>query len=82
MQHRHIDSTAWNRTAIDSCLDRGDLPDWRDLFNQVRHDPDLAKEVLFVSEARQVDGASLIARDLVLKLWPELASSGERKKVG
>lgn len=72
MQHRHINSADWTLAAIDSLLERGDLPDWRDLFALVRADRELALSVLRVARAHRVPGASIIAEHLVLRSWPEL----------
>lgn len=72
MQHRHLSSTVYSRAAIDSVLEYGDLPDWRELFERARHDRELAQEVLFMARAHYVTGASPMAQRLVWLLWPEL----------
>jgi hypothetical protein len=72
MLHRHLNTTRWTRAAIDSCLEYGDLPDWRELFREVRKDRRLAQEVLAVCRAHDIPGSSVMAENLVLKLWPDL----------
>jgi hypothetical protein len=72
VRHRHLNNTEWTRAAIDSLLERGDLPDWRELFARVRGDKALAREVLAVATLHEVEGASPMAIHLVLTLWPEL----------
>lgn len=46
MKHRHLNTSEWTRAAIDSALEYGDLPDWRELFAAVRESRALALEVL------------------------------------
>jgi hypothetical protein len=72
--HRHLNTTYWTRAAIDSCLEYGDLPDWRELFGEVRNDRRLAQEVLAVCRGHYIPGSSVAAEHLVLKLWPDLAT--------
>lgn len=72
MRHRHLDTTGWTRAAIDSAIEYGDLDDWRELFALVRHDQKLAREVLRITRLHPVEGASALARTLVLSLWPAL----------
>lgn len=73
MRHRHLDTDLWSRAAIDSAIEYGDLADWRELFEAVRHDRALAQEVLIVTRAHHVDGASSLAQHLVSALWPEVS---------
>jgi hypothetical protein len=73
MRHRHLTTDQWTRDAIDSALEYGELADWRELFNAARQDRRLAAEVLFVSEAHYVEGASELAKELVREAWPDLA---------
>jgi hypothetical protein len=70
--HRHIDTNTWTAAAIDSVLDRGDLPDWQKLFSGVNESLEVAKRVLMVASRRSPDGASIIASKLVERLHPEL----------
>jgi hypothetical protein len=62
MLHRHLNTTRWTRAAIDSCLEYG----------EVRKDRRLAQEVLAVCRAHDIPGSSVMAENLVLKLWPDL----------
>jgi hypothetical protein len=75
MQHRHLTTTAWTLDAIDSCLERGDLPDWRELFGAARGNKQLAQDIITIASKRDHGGASVLARELALRLWPELARS-------
>ena len=36
MIHRHIHDKTWTIAAIDSLLERGDLPDWQNLAHHLR----------------------------------------------
>jgi hypothetical protein len=72
MLHRHLTATEWTLDAIDSALERGDLHDWQELFAAVRADRTLAERVLLVADQHDLGGASLIARDLTLRFWPQL----------
>ena len=75
MQHRHLDTDEWTLEAIDSVLERGDLPDWRELFTAVRTDHALAAKVLHVARHHDLGGASLLACSLVQHAWPDLSSA-------
>jgi hypothetical protein len=72
MLHRHIDTNTWTAAAIDSVLDRGDLPDWQNLFSEVSESLEVAERVLRVASRRSPDGASIVAIRLVERLHPEL----------
>jgi hypothetical protein len=74
MLHRHLNTTEWTLDAIDSALERGDLPDWRELFAAVRMDRSVAEKVLRVAERHDLGGASVIARELTIRFWPEYAA--------
>ncbi len=76
MKHRHIETNEWTRTAIDSALEYGDLRDWRELFQAAKNDRRIAEQILFVAEAHYIEGSSVLARELVYEMWPEL-SRGE-----
>lgn len=65
MQHRHLTTRHWTPATVDSALDRGDLPDWRDLFTAARADRELATLVRHVARHRIPDGASMLALSLV-----------------
>ncbi len=42
MKHRHIDDDTWSVAALHSLFERGDLPDWQELFQAlVDKDPGL-----------------------------------------
>lgn len=73
IRHRHLDTTEWTLDAVDSVLERGDLSEWRDLFGAVRRDEEIARKVLRVVDGHDLAGACVIARDQVLRFWPELA---------
>ena len=60
MNHRHLDSE-WTAAAIDSVLEYGDLPDWRELFAAVRDNPELAHRVSDVARRHPLGGASALA---------------------
>lgn len=75
MEHRHLNTAQWTLAAIDSALEYGDLPDWRELFGQVRRDRSLAIRVLHIARARPRDGVAILAEFLVLDRWPNLADS-------
>ncbi len=76
MQHRHLNTTEWTLDAIDSALERGDLADWRELFRAVRADRAVAERVLHVAEHHDLAGASVIARELTIRMWAELGRTG------
>jgi hypothetical protein len=72
MRDRHIDVQGWTKAAIDSALEYGDLPDWRELFAAAARDRKVAKDILDVARDRVTDGASALAIGLIGGLWPEL----------
>lgn len=72
MEHRHLNTTRWTLAAIDSAIEYGDLPDWRELFREVRDDRVLAGRVLAVARGRTPDGAAALAEAMVLHYWPAL----------
>ena len=74
MRHRHLTTNDWSLAAIDSCLDRGDLPDWRELFAEAKRDKRLAKSILELARRRGREGASVLAQSLIVTMWPELQS--------
>jgi len=75
MKHRHISTADWMLDAIDSALERGDLSDWRKLFAAAKADKQLAQSIIAIAEKRQHGGASVLARQLAIRLWPELAGT-------
>lgn len=72
MQHRHINTTAWTREAIDSALDRGDLEDWRNLFQAAKYNRELAADILQLASLHEDDGTSALVKGLLKKMHPEL----------
>lgn len=75
MQHRHLNSARWSLPAIDSAIEYGDLPDWRELFAAARADQDLARQILHIANARPLSGRTELARALLYRLWPNLPAS-------
>jgi len=74
MRHRHIDNvTSWTPAAVDSVIERGDLPDWRELFRAVKTDAETARCVLMVASHNPDDGAFFLASRLVERFHPGLA---------
>ncbi len=73
MEHRHLNTPHWSAAAIDSALERGGLPEWRELFAAVRADPAVAELVLHVVRQRSLGGASILASALVERLRPSLS---------
>lgn len=72
MEHRHLKTGDWSLEAIDSALERGNLAEWRELFQAARKDVSLAQNILRVASAHYLGGASELARHLVLTIWPQL----------
>lgn len=58
--------------AIDSALERGNLEDWRELFAEARKNKKIAESILKISAKPDPDGASKLARELIIKFYPEL----------
>jgi hypothetical protein len=77
MQHRHINTSEWTAAAVDSVLERGDLPDWRELFAAVHQNPEIAKLVLRVATEHDLGGASILAKTLVERIGKESASPNQ-----
>lgn len=75
MRHRHLNTTEWTLDAIDSALERGDLPDWRELFAAAKADETLARNILEVADWRRDEASHALARHLVTHIWPSLAGS-------
>jgi hypothetical protein len=72
MKHRHLKTADWNLEAIDSALERGDLADWRELFQAAGEDVVLAQKILRIASAHDLGGASVLARHFVIMMWPHL----------
>ncbi|CAN5376509.1 hypothetical protein BH11ARM2_BH11ARM2_02800 [soil metagenome] len=64
----------WSLTAIDSCLERGDLKDWRELFGAARQEDALASRVHARALATEEAGTRNLAIYLLEKWWPDLKS--------
>lgn len=69
MNHRQIDTATWPTIAIDSCCERGDLPDWKELFPDVRKDRKLAEMVLSRARPSVEPGVALLVSHYVDKHW-------------
>ena len=61
MRHRHINTTKWSKDAIFSVLERGDLPDWRELFQAAGNDPELAEKIHLIAGQYPDDGTFILA---------------------
>lgn len=72
MMHRHINGSEWTLAAIDSVLERGDLPDWRELFDAIRVSRGLGEKVLQVASRHYLGGTSVLAIELTRHIWPDL----------
>lgn len=72
VQHRHLNASEWTLAAIDSALEYGDLPDWRELFAAARADIEIARRILHIANAHPVEGRTELAKVLVARLWPAL----------
>lgn len=75
MEHRHLNTKEWSAAAIDSALEYGSLPEWRELFSAAHENREVAALVLEVAAHREQDGASILAQALVRRLCPDLAES-------
>lgn len=65
MKHRHLNAQTWSSAAIDSVLERGDLPDWRELFAAVRQSREVADGVLRAASAHDTGGTSALVKALM-----------------
>lgn len=74
MKHRHLTTSEWTLATIDSVLEYGDLPDWRELFAAASSNQEVAKNILKIAETHYVEGSSALAKTLVQQLWPDLFS--------
>lgn len=71
MQHRHLNTRTWTLAAVDSALERGDLPDWQELFAAAKKDRRVAERILKMA-AQPSSASGPLARALVSSLYPEL----------
>jgi hypothetical protein len=60
MIHRHITDTSWTPAALDSLLERGDLPDWRELIADLSAGDAELLDRLRASAARHPDLALFV----------------------
>ena len=65
MHHRHLNTDKWTAATIDSILERGDLPDWKELFAAARNNREVADLVLRVAREHDLGGASILAKILI-----------------
>ncbi len=68
MQHRHLNTQEWSAATIDSVIERGDLPDWQQLFAAARNNREVARLVVQVATDHDLGGASILAKALVERL--------------
>jgi hypothetical protein len=71
MQHRHLNTRTWTLAAVDSALERGDLPDWRELFAAAQQDRAVARRILQMA-AQPGSASGPLACALVFAVYPEL----------
>ena len=64
MRHRHINTSEWTKDAIVSVLERGDLPDWRELFKAAKDDPEIAERIRAIACRYPEDGTFILAEHL------------------
>lgn len=70
IRHRHLTSDAlWSKAAIDSALERGSLPEWRELIHDARRDESLAIRVLEVARDHPMPGVLPIVEHVLGKAW-------------
>lgn len=53
MKHRHIDDIGWTLAALDSLLERGDLPDWMALIEAMKKDRSIKDRLLARAEKHE-----------------------------
>lgn len=69
-RHRHLTPDAgWSKAAIDSALERGSLPEWRELFRDAKNDKSLANRVLEVARDHPMPGVLPIVEHVLGKAW-------------
>ena len=74
MIHRHINTQEWTPMAIESLFDRGQLEDWKELVQAMKDDPKIARNVLRMAQFHEDVGSAALARLLVARLHPNLAT--------
>jgi hypothetical protein len=70
--HRHIETSEWTLTAIESLFDRGDLSDWREFASALRGSEQIAQGALQVCRRTDERGAAEIASALIEQHHPAL----------
>jgi C4-type Zn-finger protein len=68
MKHRHINTKTWTREAIDSTLQRGNLQDWRDLFQSAKSDITIAVNLLDIANSHKEDGTFALVEGVLQKI--------------
>ena len=64
MRHPHIKTSKWTKDAIFSVLERGDLIDWRELFNAAKMNPEIAERIRIFAGHYRADGTFILAAHL------------------
>jgi len=72
MMHRHLEGQEWSLMAIESLLERGKLPDWREFGRALRKDRLLAEATLCVCDGPVDEGSGELAKAIVFHLYPDL----------
>ncbi len=75
MRHRNIVGNDWTRMAIDSLFSRGDLADWQEFGSALARDARLAESALVMAERHEDTGSAALARILVERIHPQVASA-------
>lgn len=68
MNHRHINTKTWTREAIDSTLERGNLQDWKELFQSAKNDAEIAKSILEMANFHREDGTFALVEGILQKI--------------
>ena len=77
MKHRHIDDEGWSLAALNSLFERGDLPDFKELYQALLLDDsgELEKKLLHV--AKHQDAALPLAEHMLFLAKEERASKNK-----
>jgi hypothetical protein len=68
MNHRHITTKTWTKEAIDSTLERGNLQDWKELFQSAKNDREIAKNILELAKSHRDDGTFALVEGVLQKI--------------
>jgi hypothetical protein len=68
MNHRHIYTETWTKEAIDSTLQRGNLQDWKELFQSVKKDREIANSILEMARFHREDGTFALVEGILQKM--------------